>query len=39
MAAAREIKLEVSKGEQLEQANVIDPIPALFVCVLPDGLR
>jgi hypothetical protein len=29
--------LEVSKLECLERQTVIDPIPALFVCVLPDG--
>jgi len=31
------IKLEVSKRERLERQTVIDLIPALFVCVLPDG--
>jgi hypothetical protein len=29
--------LEVSKRERLKRQTVIDPIPALFVCVLPDG--
>jgi len=34
---ANGIKLRVSKLERLERHTVIDPIPALFVCVLPDG--
>jgi len=34
LAAAHGIKLRVS---ELERQTVIDPIPALFVCVLPDG--
>jgi hypothetical protein len=29
--------LEVGKRERLERQNVIDPIPALLVCVLPDA--
>jgi hypothetical protein len=37
LAAAHGIKLEASKRERLERETVIDPIPALFVCVLPDG--
>ena len=37
LAASHGIKLEVSKRERLERQTVIDPIPALFVCVLPDG--
>jgi hypothetical protein len=36
LAAAHGIKLEVSKRERLERQTVIDPIPALFVCVPPD---
>ena len=31
---ANGIKLRVSKLERLERHTVIDPIPALFVCVL-----
>jgi hypothetical protein len=34
--SAHGIKLEVSKRERLERQTVIDPIPVLFVCVLPD---
>ncbi len=37
LAATHGIKLEVSKRERLERQAVIDPVPALFVCVLPDG--
>jgi len=37
LAAAHGIELEVSKLEQLERQTVIDPIPELFVYVLPDG--
>ena len=37
MAAAQGIKLEVSERERLERQTIIDLIPALFVCVLPDG--
>jgi len=33
-AAAHGIKLEASKRERFERQTVIDPIPALFVCVL-----
>jgi hypothetical protein len=36
-AAAHGIKLKVSKRGRLERQTVIDPIPALFVCVLPDA--
>jgi hypothetical protein len=36
-AAAYGIKLEVSKRERLEPQTVVDPVPALFVCVLPEG--
>jgi hypothetical protein len=28
---------EVCKHERFERQIVIDPIPALFVCALPDG--
>jgi hypothetical protein len=38
LAAAHGIKLEASKRERLERKTLLDPIPALFVCVLPDGL-
>ena len=38
MITAHGIKLQVSKRERLERQTIIDPIPALFVCVLPDGL-
>jgi hypothetical protein len=31
-------KPEVCKHEQFERQTVIDPIPALLVCALPDGL-
>ena len=37
LAVAHGMKLGVSKRERLEQQTVADPIPALFVCVLPDG--
>jgi hypothetical protein len=37
LAAAHRIKLKVSKRERLERQTVDDPIPASFVCVLPDG--
>ena len=36
-AAAHGIKSKLNKREWLERQTVIDPIPALFVCVLPDA--
>jgi len=30
-------KVKSQQLERLERETVIDPIPALFVCVLPDG--
>jgi hypothetical protein len=36
LAAAHRIKLRASEPERLERETVIDPIPALFVCMLPD---
>jgi hypothetical protein len=37
LAAARGTTLEVSKRERPKRQTVIDLIPPLFVCVLPDG--
>jgi hypothetical protein len=37
LAAAHGTKVEVSKRERLKRQTEVDPIPPLFVCVLPDG--